>query len=188
MLSLNYLPNNCILQITLKSYIGLLDICAPDRRNHINIWLGCSCRAKGCRCRSCYLSLMAVQTTAPLLKYVRCHAVAKHAVYFKGGSKANFFGVPDLSLGAPQVPLIVRETFGEILGPRRPTVSEPRPAQKLGVKYSFPPDYPRGANGAPNCSSHHPDSSHIGFDGSRTNSLAVAAQNAIAEIGCGCLN
>ena len=91
-------------------------------------------------------------------------------------------------LWAPQVPLIVRETFGEILGPRRPTVSEPRPAQKLGVKYSFPPDYPRGANGAPNCSSHHPDSSHIGFDGSRTNSLAVAAQNGFAEIGRGCLN
>ena len=34
----------------------------------------------------------------------------------------------------------------------------------------------------------HPDSSHIGFDGSRTNSLAGAAQNAIAEIGHGCLN
>ena len=42
-------------------------------------------------------------------------------------------------------------------------------------------------NGAPNCSSHHPDL-HIGFDGSRTNSLAVATQNAIAEIGRGCLN
>ena len=69
-----------------------------------------------------------------------------------------------------------------------PVAHWPRPAQKLGVKYSFPPDYPRGANGAPNCSSHHPDSSHIGFDGSRTNSLAVAAQNAIAEIGRGCLN
>ena len=52
-----------------------------------------------------------------------------------GGSKANFFGVPDLSFGHHvQVPLIIRETFGEILGPRRPTVSEPRPAQKLGVK------------------------------------------------------
>ena len=37
-------------------------------------------------------------------------------------------------LWAPQVPLIIRETFGEILGPRRPTISEPRPAQKLGVK------------------------------------------------------
>ena len=100
----------------------------------------------------------------------------------------KFFWSSRFELWAPQVPLIIRETFGEILGPRRPTVSEPRPAQKLGVKYSFPPDYPRGANGAPNCSSHHPDSSHIGFDGSRTNSLAVAAQNAIAEIGRGCLN
>ena len=25
--------------------------------------------------------------------------------------------------------------------------------------------------------SHHPDSSHIGFNGSRTNGMAVAAQN-----------
>ena len=84
-------------------------------------------------------------------------------------------------LWAPQVPLIIGETFGEVLGPRRPTVSEPRPAQKLGVKYSFPPDGPRGAYGAPNCSSHHPDSSHIGFDGSRTNGMAVAAQIAPAQ-------
>ena len=91
-----------------------------------------------------------------------------------GGIQGKFFWSSRLELWAPQVPLIVRETFGEILGPRRPTVSEPRPAQKLGVKYSFPPDYPRGANGAPNCSSHHLDSSHIGFDGSKTNSLAVA--------------
>ena len=105
-----------------------------------------------------------------------------------GGVQGKFFWSSRFELWAPQVPLIIRETFGEILGPRRPTVSEPHPAQKLGVKYSFPPDGPRGANGAPNCSSHHPDSSHIGFDGSRTNSLAVAAQNAIAEIGRGCLN
>ena len=105
-----------------------------------------------------------------------------------GGVQGKFFWSSRFELWAPQVPLIIRETFGEILGPQRPTVSEPHPAQKLGVKHSFPPDYPRGANGAPNCSSHHPDSSHIGFDGSRTNSLAVAAQNAIAEIGRGCLN
>ena len=78
--------------------------------------------------------------------------------------------------------LIVRETFGEILGPRRPTVS------KIGRKIVISPDDPRGTNGTPNCSSHHPHSSHIGFDGSRTNSLAGATQNAIAEIGHGCLN
>ena len=105
-----------------------------------------------------------------------------------GGGPRQIFWSSRFELLAPQVPLIIRETFGEIPGPRRPTVSEPRPAQKLGVKYSFTPDYPRGANGAPNCSSHHLDSSHIGFDGSRTNSLAVAAQNAIAEIRRGCLN
>ena len=54
-----------------------------------------------------------------------------------GGSKANYFGGSDLSFGhhrAPQVPLIIGETFGEVLGPQRPTVSELRPAQKLGVK------------------------------------------------------
>ena len=33
---------------------------------------------------------------------------------------------------------MIRETFGEVPGPRRPTVSEPRPAQKLGVKSHFP--------------------------------------------------
>ena len=57
---------------------------------------------------------------------------------------------------------MIGETFGEVQGPRRPTVSEPR-------------------HGAPNCSSHHPNSSHIGFDGSRTNGMAVAAQNAPAQ-------
>ena len=44
---------------------------------------------------------------------------------------------------------IIGETFGEVLGPQRQTVSELRPAQKLGVKYLFPPDGPRGANRAP---------------------------------------
>ena len=39
-----------------------------------------------------------------------------------GGSKAHFFGT------------FLGETFGEVLGPGRPTVSELRPAQKLGVK------------------------------------------------------
>ena len=63
------------------------------------------------------------------------------------------------------MPLIIGRTFGEVLGPRRPTVSELRFEKKLGVKYSFPPDGPRGANGAPNRSSNHPDSSHIGFHG-----------------------
>ena len=51
-----------------------------------------------------------------------------------GGVQGKFFWSSRFELWAPQVPLIVRETFGEILGPRRPTVSEPRPAQKLGVK------------------------------------------------------
>ena len=32
-------------------------------------------------------------------------------------------------------------------------------------------------NGAPNCSSYHPNLPHIGFDGSWTNGIAVAAQN-----------
>ena len=44
----------------------------------------------------------------------------------------------------------------------------------------FESDGPRGANGAPNCSSNHPDSSHIGFHGSNTNGMAIAAQNAPA--------
>ena len=79
------------------------------------------------------------------------------------------------------MPLIIRETIGEVLGPRRLTVSELRPAQKLGVNESFPPDGPRGVIGAPNCSSNHLDSSHIGFHGSRTDGMAVSAQNAPAQ-------
>ena len=52
-----------------------------------------------------------------------------------GGSKANFFGGSDLSFGHHRyVPLIIEENFGSVLGSRRPTVSELRPAQKLGVK------------------------------------------------------
>ena len=52
-------------------------------------------------------------------------------MHFKGGggSKAHSFGGSDLSFGHHRW-----ETFGEVLGPRRPTVSELRPAQKLGVK------------------------------------------------------
>ena len=57
------------------------------------------------------------------------------SVLFKGGGvQGKFFWSSRFELWAPQVPLIIRETFGEILGPRRPTVSEPSPAQKLGVK------------------------------------------------------
>ena len=47
-----------------------------------------------------------------------------------GGVQGKFFGGSDLSFGH----LIIGETFGEVLGPRHPTVSELRPAQKLGVK------------------------------------------------------
>ena len=46
---------------------------------------------------------------------------------FKGGDPRQIFWSSRFEFWAPQVPLIVRETFGEILGPRRPTVSEPRP-------------------------------------------------------------
>ena len=51
-----------------------------------------------------------------------------------GGVQGKFFWRIRFELWAPQVPLIIRETIGEVLGPRRPTVSELRPAQKLGVK------------------------------------------------------
>ena len=44
------------------------------------------------------------------------------------------FALKGRALWAPQVPLIIGETFGEVLGPRCPTVSELRPAQKSGVK------------------------------------------------------
>ena len=73
-----------------------------------------------------------------------------------GGVQGNIFGRISFELWAPQVPLMIGETFGEL-------------------------DGPRGANGAPNCSSHHPDSSHIGFDRSRTNGMTVVAQNVPAQ-------
>ena len=40
-----------------------------------------------------------------------------------GGSKAHFCGESDLSFGhhTPQVPLIEKETFAEVLGPQRLT-------------------------------------------------------------------
>ena len=50
------------------------------------------------------------------------------------GVQGNFFWRIRFELWAPQVPLIIGKTFGEVPGPQRPTVSEPRPAQKLGVK------------------------------------------------------
>ena len=55
-------------------------------------------------------------------------------VILREGVQGTFFWRIRFELWAPQVPLIIGETFGEVLGPRRPTVSEPRPAQKLGVK------------------------------------------------------
>ena len=63
-----------------------------------------------------------------------------------GGPRQFFCGESDLSFGHHRWPLIEKETFAEVLGPRRLTASELRPAQKLGVKYSFPPDGPRGVN------------------------------------------
>ena len=51
-----------------------------------------------------------------------------------GGVQGKFFWRIRFELWPAQVPLIIGETFGEVLGPRRPTVSELRPAQKLGVK------------------------------------------------------
>ena len=56
------------------------------------------------------------------------------SVILKGGVQGKFFWRIRFELWAQQVPLIIGETFGEVLGPRRPTVSELRPAQKLGVK------------------------------------------------------
>ena len=51
-----------------------------------------------------------------------------------GGVQGKFYWRIRFEVWAPQVPLIIRETIGEVLGPRRPTVSELRPARKLGVK------------------------------------------------------
>ena len=78
------------------------------------------------------------------------------------------------------MPLVIGETFGEDSGPRRPTSSEPRPDQLLRPNNACLPVDHRGSNVAPNCSSNNPDLPNIRFDGSRTNGIAVAAQNAPA--------
>ena len=67
---------------------------------------------------------------------------------------------------------MIGETFGEV--PRRgaqPSLSHALP--KIGHRIVISPDGPRGANGAPNCVSHHPDASHTGFHGSKTNVMDV---------------
>ena len=51
-----------------------------------------------------------------------------------GGVQGNIFGRISFELWGLQVPLMIGETFGEVPGPQLPTVYEPRPAQKLGVK------------------------------------------------------
>ena len=92
----------------------------------------------------------------------------------RGGSK-QFFGRSHFEHRALGAPSHIGETFGEDSGPRRPTCSEPRPAQLLRPKYACLPVDRRGSNGPPNCSSNHPNLPHIGFDGSRTNGIAVAS-------------
>ena len=52
----------------------------------------------------------------------------------KGGVQGKFFWRIRFDLWSPQVPLITGETFGEVLGSRRPTVPELRHAQNMGVK------------------------------------------------------
>ena len=68
---------------------------------------------------------------------------------------------------------MIGETFGEVPGRgAQPSLRHAPP--KIGHRIVISPDGPRGANGAPNCSSHHLDSSHKGFDGSRTMTNAPA--------------
>ena len=86
------------------------------------------------------------------------------------------------------MPLVIGETFGENSGPWRPTSSEPRPARptiapKIGMSPGPVGHRLRGSNGAPNCSSNHPHLPNTGFDGSRTNGIAVAAQTRPPNMG-----
>ena len=68
-----------------------------------------------------------------------------------------------MSLGHQRCPLVI----GELLAKIQDIGTQPAPSQSLPVDH-------RGSNGAPNCSSNHPNLPHIGFDGSRTNGIAVA--------------
>ena len=49
----------------------------------------------------------------------------------RGGVQAIFFPTINFELGAPQVPLTMGETFGEVSGLRRQTGSEPGHAPPL---------------------------------------------------------
>ena len=55
----------------------------------------------------------------------------------RGGVQGNIFGMISFELWAPQVPLMTRGTFGEVPGPRHPTVSEPRSAQNWAYNSHF---------------------------------------------------
>ena len=83
---------------------------------------------------------MVYELSFHMLKWDLSHIGKKYSIYMqlgnylRGGVQGNIFGRISFELWALQVPLMIGETFGEVLGPRRPTVSEPRPAQKLGVK------------------------------------------------------
>ena len=79
----------------------------------------------------------------------------------------HFLGKINFELGAPQVPLVIGETFGEGSGPWRLTGSEPRPAQIWEPEIAIFPEGPRGSCGTSNCSSHSPESPHIYICGSR---------------------
>ena len=50
------------------------------------------------------------------------------------GGQSKSFGRIHFEHRAPQVPLVIGDIFGEDSGPRRPTGSDPRPAQLLRLK------------------------------------------------------
>ena len=96
-------------------------------------------------------------------------------VPLRGGSKANVLDDQIWALGNTGAPNN-RGNFWWSSGTSAPNRLRATPRPKIGHKIVISPD------GAPNCSSHHPDSSHIGFHGSKTNgNMAVAAQNAPAQ-------
>ena len=72
-------------------------------------------------------------------QYSRCQARLSLRGGGGGEVQGNYSWRIRFELWAPQVPLIIGETFGEVLGPRRQTVSELRPAQKLGRKIVISP-------------------------------------------------
>ena len=95
-----------------------------------------------------------------------------------GGRPSYFFGRIHFEPRRPGAPSH-RRNFWRRFWSLAPNRLRATPRLTIAPKTGMSPgpvDH-RGSNGAPNCSSYHSNLPRIGFGGSRTNGIAVAAQN-----------